>query len=108
MTPVLSPLQQALRWSFWFLALAALSWALLSPVPAKVGAAVLPPDMNFTASKMVHVGAYGFLAAFVAWLPANGRQRLACWLFLAGHAAHPRAVVARLRRAGNRTARLSR
>jgi VanZ family protein len=87
MTPELSPPQQALRWSFWFLTLGALSWALLSPLPPEVGKAVLPPEMTFTASKSVHLGAYGFLTAFVAWLPANRRQRLACWLFLAGHAA---------------------
>ena len=80
-------LHQALRWSFWWLTLAALTWALLSPLPPKVSAAVLPPDMTFTASKAVHVSAYTFLTAFVAWLPANRRQRLACWVFLAGHAA---------------------
>ncbi len=82
----LPPSQQALRWSFWFLTLGALSWALLSPLPPRVGAAVLPEEMTFTASKAVHVSAYAFLTAFVAWLPAHRRQRLACWLFLVGHA----------------------
>jgi VanZ family protein len=87
MPPETSTLAQVARWSVWWLLLAGLSWALLSPVPPEVGKAVLPSDMTFTASKAVHVGAYAFLSAFVAWLPANARQRLACWLFLAGHAA---------------------
>jgi VanZ family protein len=76
----------AFRWSAWWLLLAALSWALLSPQPPLVARAVLPEEMTFTASKAVHVSAYAFLTALVLWLPATTRQRAALWATLALHA----------------------
>jgi VanZ family protein len=74
------------RWSAWWLLLATLSWALLSPQPPLVAKALLPSEMTFTASKAVHVSAYAFLTTLVLWLPATTRQRTVLWAVLALHA----------------------
>jgi VanZ family protein len=77
----------AFRWAVWWLLLAVLSWALLSPQPPLVAQALLPEELTFTASKSVHVGAYAFLTLLVLWLPATPKQRVALWVLLGLHGA---------------------
>jgi VanZ family protein len=76
----------AFRWSAWWLLLAILSWALLSPQPPLVAQALLPSEMTFTASKAVHVTTYAFMTLLVLWLPSSPKQRAVLWVILALHA----------------------
>lgn len=76
----------AALWAGWWGLLAFLTWSLVSPVPQRMNALVLPTGLQFWASKAVHVGAYAFLAAYVHVLPAGWRTRAALWTVLALHA----------------------
>jgi VanZ family protein len=78
---------RAVRWAVWWLAVASLTYALLSPQAPEVSAALLRAQDAFVVSKTVHVCAYGFLAALAGWLPAGRRTLAALWLFLVAHGA---------------------
>jgi VanZ family protein len=63
----------------WCLCVALWTAALLTTYPVEIGKHVTPSQMYFPASKLLHVGAYGFLTVFLSWLPLR-RWR---WLLLA-------------------------
>jgi VanZ family protein len=73
------------RWGAWLAALAAWTVALLTPQPVEVGRRVLPEGTLFPAAKVLHVGAYAFLAATAAWLRLARRGR---WLLPAALVLH--------------------
>jgi VanZ family protein len=64
----------------WCLLLVLWTVALLTPDPVQVARALLPDEVEFPAAKLLHVCAYGFLAALTSCLRPLGRYR---WLFLA-------------------------
>jgi VanZ family protein len=64
----------------WLLLLAAWTVALLRPEPVQLANEVLPPQMEFPLSKVLHVTAYAVLAGLVGLLRPLGRYR---WLLLA-------------------------
>jgi VanZ family protein len=68
------------RWLTWSLFLAAWTTALLTTFPVRVQESLIPPEGHFVSAKALHVGAYAFLAGFIAWLPIRGRWR---WLLVA-------------------------
>jgi VanZ family protein len=68
------------RWSFWLVCVTVWTVALLTTFPVEVSRRVLPSEFQFPTAKVLHVSAYAFLAAFVAWLPVRGRAR---WLLVA-------------------------
>ena len=71
----------------WWLALALLTYGLLSPQPPKLSAAVLPQHLTFWASKGVHLGAFAGLAMVVGLLPITPRHQRALWATLVAYAA---------------------
>jgi VanZ family protein len=70
----------------WWLALALLSYGLLSPTPPQVGAAILPEHLTFWASKSVHLGAFAFLATVVGLLAITPRHQRLLWGLLVAFA----------------------
>jgi VanZ family protein len=66
------------------LALAGWTLALLTPEPAQVSAATLPPDLGYIVAKAAHVSAYAFLTALAAWLPLRRHWPLVVLLSLHG------------------------
>ncbi|MFO0879595.1 MAG: VanZ family protein [Gemmataceae bacterium] len=75
-----------LLWLAWLFLVGLVTWALLSPVPPKVSAAVLPPEMTFSASKAVHLIVYAAMTVLAAYLPGPTGVRFWLWGFLALHA----------------------
>lgn len=73
-------------WLAWTSFLVLVTWALLSPQPPKVGAAVLPSSMTFGVSKAIHLGVYFTLAVTIVYLPASLFLRRGVWTLLAIHA----------------------
>jgi VanZ family protein len=74
-------------WVLWWLALAVLTYGLVSPDPPKAGAAVIPSELTLVVSKTVHIVAYAVLAAGIFWLTSGPRLRLALALLLVAHGA---------------------
>jgi VanZ family protein len=72
----------------WIGLLALLTYGLLSPkpIPDEVERQ-LGPSRSYTASKFVHIGAYGVLAGLAVALPLSSRWRFLPLLLLAGHGA---------------------
>jgi VanZ family protein len=74
------------RWLVWLVYVAALSAALLAPVPsAEPLSAELGVDVNLYVSKTVHVVAYALLAALAGWVRAPVRWRWLLAFVVAGH-----------------------
>ena len=71
----------------WWLALALLTYGLLSPQPPKMSAAILPEHLTFWASKGVHLGAFAGLAMVAGLLAITPRHQKALWATLVGYAA---------------------
>ena len=71
----------------WWLALALLTYGLLSPQPPKLSAAILPEHLTFWASKGVHLGAFAGLSMVVGLLALTPRHQGALWATLVGYAA---------------------
>lgn len=59
--------------------------ALLTTYPVELGKHVAPSEVYFPASKLLHLGAYGFLTLFISWLPLR-RWRWLLLAFLSLHA----------------------
>ena len=59
----------------WWLALALLSYGLLSPQPPELSKAILPEHLTFWASKGVHLSAFAFLAMVAGLLPISVRHQ---------------------------------
>ncbi|HEY7310416.1 MAG TPA: VanZ family protein [Gemmataceae bacterium] len=70
----------------WGLCVGVWTTALLTTYPVQIGKHVTPAGMYFSASKLLHVGAYGFLTVFITWLPLR-RWRWLLLAFLSLHAA---------------------
>ena len=70
----------------WWLALALLSYGLLSPTAPKLNEALLPKDLTYWAAKGVHLGAFAFLAAVAGLLPVSPGHRAILWGTLAAFA----------------------
>jgi VanZ family protein len=73
-------------WFIWLLCLCLWTLALLTSLPVQVKDAVLPPQAGYHASKLLHVGAYAFLAGLAAWLLPAQPMRFLPILFLSLHA----------------------
>ncbi len=63
----------------WCLCVAVWTAALLTVFPVRVGQAVMPAAIHFSAAKCLHISAYAFLTVYLKWLPLR-RGR---WLLLA-------------------------
>jgi VanZ family protein len=60
--------------------------ALLTTTPVRVGEAVTPAVLHFSAAKGLHISVYAFLTMYAAWLSV-GRWRWLLLAFLSLHAA---------------------
>jgi len=82
----LSQQRHAVVWLVWLLCLCIWTLALLTSFPVQVKDAVLPPQAGYHASKLLHVGAYAFLAGSASWLLPSQPLRFLPILFLSFHA----------------------
>src|SRR6187397_2947960 len=71
----------------WWLALGVLSYGLCSPVPPRLGEAVIPTGWQFFASKCVHVGAFTLMALTASLLARTTRYRVFLIVTLLCHGA---------------------
>lgn len=69
----------------WCLCLALWTVGLLTLFAARVGQAVTPEAIHFSAAKFLHVSAYAFLTVYLKWLPLR-RGRWLMLAFLSLHA----------------------
>ena len=69
----------AVRGLGWCLCVTLWTAALLTVFPVRVGQAVMPAAVHFSAAKCLHISAYAFLTVYLKWLPLR-RGR---WLLLA-------------------------
>ena len=73
-------------WAAWWLGLAAWTVALTTTFPVHIHQNYLPDPPGIPLGKVLHVGAYAFLAALVIWLRPPHPWRWLAVLFLLEHA----------------------
>jgi VanZ family protein len=75
-----------LRWLIWGGFTVAWTVALLTPHPAELADAVLPPETRFPAAKSLHVAAYTVLTLLTSWLCVRRGWRWGLLAFVSLHA----------------------
>ncbi len=79
------PLRAGWLWAAWLILLVLWTLALVTPYPVQIRDQVLPHEVGFPASKVLHVSAYAFLAGFGSFLPLRGGWRWLPVLILSVH-----------------------